>query len=79
MPQEKVSLQTLIFLAQKLAPVEKLKLIQNLSEDLQSDVAKNVQPRRRSLRGVLKGCSISAQDIDDARKEMWGNFPREDI
>jgi hypothetical protein len=23
--------------------------------------------------------SISAEDIDEARKEMWGNFPREDL
>jgi hypothetical protein len=23
--------------------------------------------------------SISEEDIDEARREMWGNFPREDI
>jgi hypothetical protein len=25
------------------------------------------------------GVDISAEDIDAARREMWGNFPREDI
>ena len=25
------------------------------------------------------GVDISAEDIDEARREMWGNFPREDI
>jgi hypothetical protein len=38
------------------------------------------QPRR-SLEGLWAdlGVSISAEDIDEARREMWGNFPREDI
>jgi Protein of unknown function (DUF2281) len=25
------------------------------------------------------GIDITAEDIDEARREMWGNFPREDI
>jgi hypothetical protein len=25
------------------------------------------------------GLSISAEEIDQARREMWGNFPREDV
>lgn len=25
------------------------------------------------------GVDITAKDIDEARKEMWGQFPREDI
>jgi hypothetical protein len=25
------------------------------------------------------GVDISAEDIDEARREMWGNFPRADI
>jgi hypothetical protein len=31
------------------------------------------------LLGVLKdsGLSVSEEDIAEARKEMWGNFPRE--
>ena len=38
------------------------------------------QPRR-SLMGLCSdlGIHISEEDIDEARKEMWGNFPREDI
>jgi hypothetical protein len=35
----------------------------------------------RSLMGLCSdlGIEITAEDIDEARKEMWGNFPREDI
>ena len=36
---------------------------------------------RRSAMGLLAdlGIHISKEDIDEARREMWGNFPREDI
>jgi hypothetical protein len=40
----------------------------------------NVQPRK-SFYGALAhlGTAPSAEDIDEARREMWANFPREDI
>ncbi len=34
---------------------------------------------RRSLAGLWQGFDISTEDIEEARREMWGNFPREDI
>lgn len=36
---------------------------------------------RRSPLGLWSdmGFSVSAEDIDEARREMWGNFPREDV
>ncbi len=35
----------------------------------------------QSIKGILagQGISISAEDIDEARREMWKNFPSEDI
>lgn len=35
----------------------------------------------RSLMGALEhlNTNVSAEEIDEARREMWGNFPREDI
>ncbi len=35
----------------------------------------------RSLRGLWKdlGPGISAEEIDEARREMWGKFPRDDV
>lgn len=37
------------------------------------------RPKLKNARGLWKGLgiSISAEDIAEARKEMWGNFPRE--
>ena len=39
-----------------------------------------VKPPRRSAKGLLAdlGIHISKEDIDEARREMWGNFPRAD-
>ena len=35
----------------------------------------------QSIKGILagRGISIAAEDIDEARREMWKNFPREDV
>jgi hypothetical protein len=37
------------------------------------------RPKLKSARGLWKdlGIAISEEDIAEARKEMWGNFPRE--
>jgi hypothetical protein len=36
---------------------------------------------RKSLYGLWanRGIDISEEDIDEIRREMWANFPREDI
>lgn len=35
----------------------------------------------KSVRGLWSdlGISLSAEEIDDSQREMWKNFPREDI
>ncbi len=37
--------------------------------------------QRKPLRGLWKdlGVDVSDEDIAEARREMWGNFPREDL
>jgi hypothetical protein len=37
------------------------------------------KPPLRSLRGLWKGLNINVteDDIAEARREMWGNFPRD--
>jgi hypothetical protein len=36
---------------------------------------------RRHIEGALEhlGLQVTAEEIDAARREMWGNFPRNDI
>lgn len=60
--------------------------LRELPEDRQQEVldfanflGTKQKPPLKSLRGLWKdfGISISEEDIAEARKEMWGNFPRE--
>jgi hypothetical protein len=41
----------------------------------------NQEKQRRCLEGALSHLNlhVNAEDIDQARREMWGEFPRSDI
>jgi hypothetical protein len=69
----------ILALAMTLTPTEKTRLIEEMSAAIREEI--NGQPRRPrpSLYGILKGVSVSEEDIDEIRREMWKNFPREDI
>lgn len=60
-------------------PFDKQQQILNHATRLRDEAA----PKKpfQSIKGILadRGISISAQDIDEARREMWKNFPREDL
>lgn len=60
-------------------PVDKKQEVLDFVEFLER---KRPAPRpRRSVKGLCAdlGIDITEADIDEARREMWGNFPREDI
>lgn len=60
-------------------PLEKQREVLDFIEYLQQ---KSIAKRpRRSLKGLWAdlGVHITEEDIAEARREMWGNFPREDI
>ena len=67
----------------QLTPGQKLRLIEAVIPDLEEPLqqAEGGQKPLQSLYGLWKdfGVSISAEDIDEARREMWGNFPRDDL
>ena len=69
--------------AKHLTPGHELRLIGEIILDLEEPLQRAEDGERplRSLYGLWKdfGVSISAEEIDKARQEMWGNFPREDI
>lgn len=70
-------------IASRLSPSEKARLLEDISAALRRELAQaeSQEPKqpRRSLYGLWEGLNVSAEDIDEARREMWGNFPREDI
>lgn len=65
--------------ASKLTYEEKQRLIEKLTA-MMSTGHNGAGRKLRSMYGIWKDIPrISDEDIQEARKEMWGNFPREDI
>ena len=68
-------------LIENLSPLDKVRLMERLASTLERDLGEPVTEPPPSLYGLWAdlGVDISAEDIDEARREMWSNFPREDI
>ena len=77
----KVSFEVIATLARQLSPAERVRLIAQVAATLQEeDFASDAQiASRHSSYGLLKGLDLSAQDIDDARHDLFGEFPHEDV
>jgi hypothetical protein len=69
-------------LVKQLTPGQKLRLIEAIVPDLEELLQRAEEGEKplRSLYGLWNdfGVSISAAEIDEIRREMWGNFPRQD-
>jgi hypothetical protein len=63
-----------------LSPVDKVRLVEQIMTTLERDLMQSSKKPKRSLYGIWAdlGPAPSAEDIDEARREMWANFPRED-
>ena len=68
-----VTLEQALALARQLSPADKARLIEHVAPDIERELD------AKSLRGLWRGLGITAEDIAEARREMWGSFPREDI
>jgi hypothetical protein len=74
-----VSLEEALDLVKQLSPLDKARLIERIVPDIERDL-KAAQPTpRKSLRGLWRGLDITEEEIAEARREMWSNFPRRDI
>jgi hypothetical protein len=77
--ENSVTLEQALVLVRRLSPVDKARLIERLAPDIEREL-KAAQPTgRKSLRGLWRGLGITEADITEARREMWSDFPREDI
>jgi len=67
--------------ALRLDPEEQLELIADLTQKFRENYTPPPRKPGKSLRGICKhlGPAPSAEEIDEARREVWANFPREDI
>lgn len=74
-----VTLDDVLKLTEQLSPLDKIRLIERVAPQLERDLQAIQEQPRHSLRGLWRGLSLSAEDIDQARREAWANFPRADI
>ena len=82
-----VSLEQVLTLAKQLTPVEKIQLIESVMPDLKTFLQtqmKSANINRHPLRSAYGICADlgpapSAEDIDEMRREVFKNFPREDF
>jgi hypothetical protein len=66
-------------IALNLSPLDKVRLVEQVMATLEQDLVSNQKKPKRSLYGLWSDVSVSAEDVDDARQEMWSEFPHEDI
>jgi hypothetical protein len=65
----------------KLSPRERLEVIAQAVQRTEHEIPEEPKKPLKSLWGLWAdyGPAPSAEDIDEARREMWGNFPRDDF
>lgn len=76
---EQSRLEAVLEQATTLSPIEKIRLVEEVMATLRHDLTEQPQTPRKPLYGIWSDVRVTEQDIDEARREMWGNFPREDI
>ncbi len=72
-------LDEVVGMARGLSPLDKVRLVGEVMALLEADLASQNSGPARSFYGIWPDANISAEDIAQARHEMWGNFPRGDI
>lgn len=76
---ETVTLEEALTFVRQLSPVDKARLIERMVPDIERELMVVQSTPRVSLRGLWRGLDITEDEIDQAREEMWSEFPREDI
>jgi len=77
--EDDMSVEQLVLEKLRMLSIEKQQEVLNFVEFLQQKVA--VKRPCRSVKGLWAdlGVHITKEDIAEVRREMWGNFPRENI
>jgi len=75
-----VTVDSVLELLRQLPPRDQLRVVARAAPEVARPTPSGRTPLR-SLRGLCAdlGPAPSAEEIDEARREAWANFPREDI
>jgi hypothetical protein len=76
---EAVTLDEALAFVRQLSPVDKARLIERMVPDIERELRAARAVPYVSLRGLWRGLDITEDEIDQAREEMWSEFPREDV
>jgi hypothetical protein len=59
----------------------RVRFVERVQATVDRDLAEQDDTPKQSFYGIAAdlGSAPSAEDIDDVRREVWANFPREDI
>ena len=81
MSQTHVTLEQVVALARELDAADKLRLVVQVLPELEDVVKAGSESIASTCYGALSslGAAPSAEEIDQARAEMFGNFPRNDM
>ena len=72
-----VTLEEALDLVKQLSPLDKARLIERIVPDIERELMVTRPTPRKSLWGLCAdlGPALSAEEIDQARREEWANFP----
>ncbi|MEM9922157.1 MAG: hypothetical protein AAF915_00115 [Cyanobacteria bacterium P01_D01_bin.50] len=76
--EKTVTLETTLELVKQLSLVNKVRLIEKIAPQIEKELTNIQSKARQSLRGMWRVANFTESDINEVRKEMWSNFPRED-
>ena len=76
---DSVTLEEVLNLAKQLSPLDRIRLIEQITPQLKLDFVLVSSQPRKSLRGIWKEIDLSEADLAEVKAEMSSNFPREDI
>lgn len=77
--QQGMTLEQVLEAAKQLSLTDKVRLIERVAPQIEREIQAARYRPRKSLRGLWRGLDVTPDEIAEARREMWGNFPREDI
>jgi hypothetical protein len=80
MQQENPTLEDVLKLVERLSADDKRRLVERIVPEVDQNLTMERRRVRRSLLGIAAdlGPGPTEEEIYEARKEAWANFPRED-